>query len=68
MYTVVHAVYPWILEFLSVASISEHLALPSHDNLQHREHTTTPETPGPAPCELCRGSFFLSPTEYIEHI
>lgn len=68
MYTVMYAVYPWILEFLSVASISKYLALPSHDNLHHREHTIKPGTPSPTPCELCGGSFFLSPTEYTEHI
>ena len=65
-----YAVYPWILEFLSVAStgISKYLALPCHDNLHHREHTTKPGTPSPTSCELCGVSFFLSPTEYIEHI
>ena len=69
MYTVTYAVYPWILEFLSEASISKYLALPSHDNyLHHREHTTKPGTPSPTPCELSGGSFFLRPTEYIEHI
>ena len=57
MFTVMYAVYPWILEFLSIASISEHLALPSHDNLRHREHTKTLGTPSPTPCELC-GSYF----------
>ena len=46
-------IYPWILEWLSVANVSENF----FPKFVYREQTTTPGTPCPTLCEWCVDSF-----------